>query len=117
MGYLLTLSGHTLGLLLIVLFVAYVAEGEALEIKCPCCHRGEEIHFAAANDKKFCLKKLMVNCNWTLTIYTITRYKPSCLYAVLSIVIFVYAHLLMVSQLCILSVLTETINSGQTVWK
>ena len=29
----------------------------ALEIKCPYCHRGEEIHFAAANDKKFCLKE------------------------------------------------------------
>jgi len=28
-----------------------------LEIKCPYCHRGEDIVDAASNDKKFCLKK------------------------------------------------------------
>ena len=29
----------------------------ALEIKCPFCHRGEAIDFAAANDKKFSLER------------------------------------------------------------
>ena len=29
----------------------------ALEIKCPFCHRGEAIDFAAANDKKFLLER------------------------------------------------------------
>lgn len=29
----------------------------ALEIKCPYCHRGESIDFAASHDKKFCLKE------------------------------------------------------------
>ena len=30
---------------------------ECLEIKCPYCHRGEDIVNAASNDKRFCLKK------------------------------------------------------------
>lgn len=29
----------------------------ALEIKCPYCHQGESIDFAASHDKKFCLKE------------------------------------------------------------
>ena len=90
------------------------------EIKCPYCHRGEDIVCATSNDKKFCLKKdvdgaLFLDPDHAYY-YQIQTQLLVCDVSYSDFCVAIYLLTQVLSQPCMLSVFTEILVSGANLW-